>query len=967
MNIRFEDYQLDTEQKQVSGPDGPINLRPQTFAVLCHLIEQAPSVVGRDELLDAVWGHQATSVSSVAQTIKELRQALGDSSSNPRLIATRRRVGYQFIGEITRLPETNESDSDPAANDHPAAPAIQRWSTIWPWPVAGAALITLLALTLWWVQPPPPGDSSRRPPTLAVAAMVNSSEDPGLNWLEPALETYLGHALVELGGFRVLTVDPQDRNSEARLSEADYLIEGRYFSAGVDGSRLLANLRRPGSDEIVSSLESHQPNWDVASLSIDLATAIRDSLGFSAPPDADSGAIRLRLPRIASTQRAYFAALDALDDLNPAEALEQIQSARQFEPDNPRIDHIEAMALDLRGDVQGAREAAGRAMARTSLWPRRDRLDLEATAAALDFDYQRAADRLQALNQFFPESASSRQMIEAQIKAGRLDAAEEALNALRQRLTGDPLVELLAASLAGARRDHAAQLESSQLAARLAMEADQPRVQQRSRLAEARARINLGDPGSAAEILDALTASASDLSNPDYAEALLELARIRLQQGRLDEALATGVQAQTLFEAIPAPIGTAEAVLVVASVHDRAGRISDAVVTMNDAIERFSAIGDQRRMAHANVTFGSVLMRANRTDEAIDRLARAASTFRSLGDRQGEAAALLNHATLLARAGRLIDAEPIFQRALEAFNDAGDLRGQAIALGNLAAIAGDRRDMSRSIRLAEEALGIFELLDAQTDIARVSYNLALIHRRQGDLLDAERRIRQSADAFGSQGAVSMQTRALTTLGAILVGMGRFDEVDEVMQTLDALEIEDAAERSVIHIVRGERALISGRAEEARAEFQTAYDLMAEIGAENHLLVSRLNLARAGLALGQSVQAEQTARDLVFAFGEIRMVNRQIDALMLLAESLIDQNRSDEAAAVLSQADQRLSESPDAEQTLKLALLRSRISEPALADQRLDWVVQTAGEQGFSLLRQQAMELRSQPVTAQNDP
>ena len=969
MKIRFDQFELDSEQKQVSGPDGPVTLRPQTYAVLCHLIEQAPAVVSRDELLDAVWGHQATSVSSVAQTIKELRQALGDSSSEPHLIATRRRLGYQFIADIQPVAQDPEAEttitSQPQASASDLSPA-ERWAGLWHWPAMAAALIALVAVAAWWGQAPSESTPSNRLPTLAVAAMVNATEDPELQWLEPALETYLGHALVELGGFRVLYVDPRSSNQAQQLNEADYLIEGSYFSAGVDGSRLMANLRQPGSNEILTSLETGHQSWDVASLSIDLASAIRDSLGFSAPADADSGAIRLRLPRVASTQRAYFAAIDALSALDSGRALEQIRTARQFEPDNPRIDHLEAIALELRGDVQSARSAAARAMAATTLWPRRDRLELEATAAALDFDYQRAAERLQALNQFFPDPASSRRMIEALIEAGRLDDADEALKALRHRLPKDPLLELQAASLAAARRNYSAQLEFSQRAGELAGQSGQARVVQQSLLAQARALASLGDPATAAEILESLSADPQALNDHDLAQALLELARIRFQQGRLEEALTSGQQALALFEVIPAPIGAAESMLILASTHDRAGRISEAVSTMNAGIERFHAIGDQRRMAHANVTFGSVLMRANQPDQAIERLDQAAAIFRSLGDRQGEAASLLNHATLLARAGRLIDAEPIFQRALEAFSDAGDLRGQAMALGNLAAIAGDRRDMTRSIALAEDALGIFELLDAQTDIARVSYNLALIHRRQGDLLNAESRIRQAGEAFASQGAVLMQARALTTLGAILVSMGRFEDLEVILDQIASLEIEDPAELAVMHLVQGERALVQNDPRSARHEFQRAHELMEQIGADNHMLVTRMHVARAELALGQAVSAEQAGRELAFAFGEIRMVNRQIDALLLLASALIEQQRTDEAAGILSQADQQLAESPDAEQTLRLALLRSAISEPTMAAQRLEWVIDTAGQQGFNLLRQQALDLQQIQLVQTND-
>ncbi len=129
--IIFDSFELDLEQQCLRGPDSPISLRPKTYAVLCHLIEKAPGIVSQDALLDAVWGHQAT---SVAQTIKELRNALGDSSSNPNFIATRRRMGYQFIAEITRR-DTGAVQREEASTPNPARPErdgqfrADRWLT----------------------------------------------------------------------------------------------------------------------------------------------------------------------------------------------------------------------------------------------------------------------------------------------------------------------------------------------------------------------------------------------------------------------------------------------------------------------------------------------------------------------------------------------------------------------------------------------------------------------------------------------------------------------------------------------------------------------------------------------------------------------------------------------------------------------------------------------------------------------
>ncbi|MEE4637343.1 MAG: winged helix-turn-helix domain-containing protein, partial [Wenzhouxiangella sp.] len=387
LTIRFAEFELDAEQKAVIGPEGPVGLRPQTFAVLCHLIDRAPAVVSRDDLLDAVWGHQATSVSSVAQTIKELRQALGDSSSEPRLIATRRRLGYQFIGEVHG---TGSERLAPVSSSAPApVPAGPRRLLV------GLALVLVAALgVLMWQNADRQAvlPDGQRLPVLAVAEMVNAGDDPELNWLGPALESYLGHALVELGGFRVLSVERLSDEDESRLNDVDFLIEGRYLSAGVDGARLLASLRRPGSDEIVTSVESALRDWDVASLSIDAAAVIRDRLGFSAPAQADPGALRSRLPQRPESQRIYFEALNAVAMHQPDVALHRLHQARKQEPDHPRLDHLEAIAHRQRGDWAAAQAASERALNATTLWPRRDRLEIESTAALLAFDFERAAD-----------------------------------------------------------------------------------------------------------------------------------------------------------------------------------------------------------------------------------------------------------------------------------------------------------------------------------------------------------------------------------------------------------------------------------------------------------------------------------------------------------------------------------------------------------------------------------------------
>ncbi len=184
MRYRFLEFQLDTEQQVLFGPSGPLSLRRQTFRVLLHLIERSPAVVSKDELLDAIWGHHAISPTAVAQTIRELRDALADDAQCPRVIATKHRVGYQFIALLSQEPShvrglemELRSASEPARTDvRPPAPA-RRWPRL---PVVAvmlvATIVTAALVRQYMSVPPPAGDWPRNEQArrLAQEAMQNA-------------------------------------------------------------------------------------------------------------------------------------------------------------------------------------------------------------------------------------------------------------------------------------------------------------------------------------------------------------------------------------------------------------------------------------------------------------------------------------------------------------------------------------------------------------------------------------------------------------------------------------------------------------------------------------------------------------------------------------------------------------------------------------------------------------------------
>ena len=71
----------------------PCALRPQTFAVLRHLIANPGRLVTKDELMQAVWPGVAVTDDSLVQCVGEIRRLLGDAGKT--LVETVPRRGYR--------------------------------------------------------------------------------------------------------------------------------------------------------------------------------------------------------------------------------------------------------------------------------------------------------------------------------------------------------------------------------------------------------------------------------------------------------------------------------------------------------------------------------------------------------------------------------------------------------------------------------------------------------------------------------------------------------------------------------------------------------------------------------------------------------------------------------------------------------------------------------------------------------
>jgi pimeloyl-ACP methyl ester carboxylesterase len=96
----FNQYQLDTEQYQLSLSGQPVAMEPLVFDLLVYLIEHRDRVVSRDELLEKLWKGKVVTDAALGARLKDVRKATGDSGSKQAVIKTLHGRGYQFVAEI---------------------------------------------------------------------------------------------------------------------------------------------------------------------------------------------------------------------------------------------------------------------------------------------------------------------------------------------------------------------------------------------------------------------------------------------------------------------------------------------------------------------------------------------------------------------------------------------------------------------------------------------------------------------------------------------------------------------------------------------------------------------------------------------------------------------------------------------------------------------------------------------------
>src|SRR5215472_15020780 len=101
---RFGAFELDSRSRELRKHGVRIKLQDQPLRILLMLVHHPGEVVTREQIQSELWpaGTYVDYENAINSSLRKLREALGDTPSNPRFIETLSRRGYRMLVPVSR-------------------------------------------------------------------------------------------------------------------------------------------------------------------------------------------------------------------------------------------------------------------------------------------------------------------------------------------------------------------------------------------------------------------------------------------------------------------------------------------------------------------------------------------------------------------------------------------------------------------------------------------------------------------------------------------------------------------------------------------------------------------------------------------------------------------------------------------------------------------------------------------------
>jgi class 3 adenylate cyclase/tetratricopeptide (TPR) repeat protein len=358
---------------------------------------------------------------------------------------------------------------------------------------------------------------------------------------------------------------------------------------------------------------------------------------------------------------------------------------------------------------------------------------------------------------------------------------------------------------------------------------------------------------------------------PDYGEALLQLGRFDEAAAVLDEAIKGADEARALEV-------RANAALVRLLVRLRTGTDEswrdDAAVTIAEAMAVFEAQGDDRGLAKGwrllSWTHGTAChfgLAAETSERAIEHAGRAGDTRQQTQAATAYAAAAVFGPTPV---------EEAVERCERIIADvSGDRHSEGILLALLASLHAMQGSSDQARELIASSRAMLEDLGLRVRVARVALEAWRVEMQAGDVVEAERLIREGYDLLVEMGEKYLRSTLGGLLGQTLYALGRFDEVEALgIESRELATDDDVDTQALWRCVLSKVYARRGEVDEGEALVRDALQILEptdavllKFGAQ----LDRAEVLRLAGRMDESVAVIRAAAALAEAKGASAMV------------------------------------------------------------------------------------------------
>ncbi len=225
-------------------------------------------------------------------------------------------------------------------------------------------------------------------------------------------------------------------------------------------------------------------------------------------------------------------------------------------------------------------------------------------------------------------------------------------------------------------------------------------------------------------------------------------------------------QALGLYEQLKYVPGIAQALLELGAVYGRQRRYDLCQNCFGKALENFDAVNDRLGRANGLISWGKISLELSQCALAVKQYKEAKELYAALENPSGTANALNHLGRVKLCLEQFDDAIADLNDALKLYRNLGQYQQAASSLMGIANVYLSLRQSPMAISQVEQALVIYRKIGDRHGEAQALFNMALAHRQEGDMVDAEQAFQESlmvAQQIDAQGIVTKVGRHLATL------------------------------------------------------------------------------------------------------------------------------------------------------------------------------------------------------------